>query len=305
MPENKTYDFSAVDNYVTELSSREAEETATITARNFRIKAPGYLYAGLGIGLAVLLICLGISFLLRNWDDAEKNEPDYFSYPWLLPYKSELIHESYINENIGRTNIGGDSNFSDYNFTQQNSPLPEIGSNKIFSQFEDFNFGHSKDPNTLFFGEPDGGFVLGGANSSDIFSEGGNLLISPKSISTEVCPSNNSELNEFINSQNDFISSQEEQKIVRNYTLFDHIPLPYNLIDQVTIGRKYLDPKGSPDFQWCYVTSNNTGYLSQHLNLADKREGRTIKATLDESVAKESGIPLEHLLYAQTKCNFI
>ena len=80
MPENKTYDFSAVDNYVSELSSREAEETATITARNFRIKAPGYLYAGLGIGLAVLLICLGISLLLRNWDDAEKIKSDYFFY---------------------------------------------------------------------------------------------------------------------------------------------------------------------------------------------------------------------------------
>ena len=35
----KTYNFSAVDNYVEQLSSREAEETATITARNFRIKA--------------------------------------------------------------------------------------------------------------------------------------------------------------------------------------------------------------------------------------------------------------------------
>ena len=298
MPENKTYDFSAVDNYVSELSSREAEETATITARNFRIKAPGYLYAGLGIGLAVLLICLGISLLLRNWDDAEKIKSDYFFYPWLLPYKSELIHESYINGNIGRTNIGRDSNFSDYNFTQQHSLLPETGSSKSFSQFEDFNFGYSTDPNTLFFEEPNESFTLGNSQLPTIFGEEGNTFVSPESSFPEICSSLDSE-------GRNIVDSQEEQKSVRNYVIFDEIPLPYEQIKKVMLGRNYLDPKSSPNAQWCYVERNNPGDLTQHLNLAGKHEGRTIKASLNESVAQEFGVPLEHLLYAQTKCNFI
>ena len=209
-----------------------------------------------------------------------------------------MIHESYINGNIGKTNFGRDSSFSDYNFTEPYSLLPGTGSNKSFSPFEDFSFGYSTDPNTLFFGEPNESFTLENSQLPTIFGEEGNIFVSPESSFPEICSSLDSE-------GRNIVDSQEEQTSVRNYVIFDEIPLPYEQIKKVMLGRNYLDPKSSPNAQWCYVERNNPGDLTQHLNLAGKHEGRTIKASLNESVAQEFGVPLEHLLYAQTKCNFI
>ena len=216
---NQIHDNSAVENYLKELSAREAEKTQSYRVENFIKEAP---YKALRIGGVILAVALLLYFLGLGIGNARS---------------FEVVT---INENIETRN----------GYEQVNSESTQ----------------NIQDQDQLI-------------NIDEILSD-----------QEKVIPSS---LEENIPAQG---------TAVRNYYIFDSIPLAGQKIKELTIGRMFSSPDSPPDLEYCYVEVSGRDGLSKRLDLVELKSGKRKETKINSKIAESLQVSIEELKGAQSRC---
>tara|TARA_Y100001935_G_C17156798_1_gene433212 strand:- start:160 stop:834 length:675 start_codon:yes stop_codon:yes gene_type:complete len=220
---NQIHDNSAVENYLKELSAREAEKTQSYRVQNFVKEAP---YKVLRTGGVILAVAILLYFLGLGIGNARS---------------FEVVT---INENI-ETRNGYESVTSD--------STQEINAQD-----------HNQDQ-----------------------------LIN---------------LDEILLDQEKVIPTSIEENIpvqgtaVRNYYIFDSIPLAGQTIKELTIGRMFSSPDSPPDLEYCYVEVRGRDGLSKRLDLVELKSGKREETEINSKIAESLQVSIEELKGAQSRC---
>jgi len=218
---NQIHDNSAVENYLKELSAREAEKTQSYRVENFIKEAP---YKTLRIGGVILAVALLLYFLGLGIGNARS---------------FEVVT---INENIETRN----------GYEQVNSESSQ----------------NIQDQDQLI-------------NIDDILSDQEKVI--PTSLEENI---------------------PAQGAAVRNYYIFDSIPLAGNKIQELTIGRMFSSPDSPPDLEYCYVEVYGQDGLSKRLDLVELKSGKREETEINSMIAENLQVSIEELKGAQSRCTF-
>ena len=106
-------------------------------------------------------------------------------------------------------------------------------------------------------------------------------------------------------SQDSYFPEDEEQlqaEVVRDYYIFDTLPINNAAIQEVIIGRKYDEPNSAAQEEFCYINVWQEDGIGQRLNLIVIDEDGRIENPLDQSMAQKLNISLSELLKARAAC---
>ena len=106
-------------------------------------------------------------------------------------------------------------------------------------------------------------------------------------------------------SQDSYFPEDEEQlqaEAVRDYYIFDTLPINNAAIQEVIIGRKYDEPNSAAQEEFCYINVWQEDGIGQRLNLIVIDEDGRIENPLDQSMAQKLNISLSELLKARAAC---
>ena len=216
---NQIHDNSAVENYLKELSAREAEKTQSYRVENFIKEAPYKVLRTGGIILAVALLLYFLGLGISN---------------------ARSFEVVTINENIETKN----------------------------------------------------GYELVDSDSTQDIQD---QLIN---------------LDEILLDQEKVIPTSIEENIpaqgtaVRNYYIFDSIPLTGQKIKELIIGRVFNSPDSPPDYEYCYVQVKGSDGLSKRLDLVELKSGKRKETEINSKIAESLQVSIEELKGAQSRCTF-
>ena len=71
---NTAYDASAVDNYINELNSREAEITRSMRIQNFKREVPARVFLWCGYAVPIIIFILILGFAINKASSFERVE---------------------------------------------------------------------------------------------------------------------------------------------------------------------------------------------------------------------------------------
>ena len=101
---------------------------------------------------------------------------------------------------------------------------------------------------------------------------------------------------------NDFVNSENKNnKILRNYYIFDHIKVDYGAIEEVVIGRHFDNENSEPLSTYCYVDSFTEGFKKTFYLINIDEKGRE-EAEITKKMIEASNFSREDLLNAQSRC---
>lgn len=106
-------------------------------------------------------------------------------------------------------------------------------------------------------------------------------------------------------SHDSYFPEDEEQlqaEVVRDYYIFDTLPINNAAIQEVIIGRKYDEPNSAAQEEFCYINVWQEDGIGQRLNLIVIDEDGRIENPLDQSMAQKLNISLSELLEARAAC---
>ena len=115
-------------------------------------------------------------------------------------------------------------------------------------------------------------------------------------------------VDEILQQQEKTIPSSLEENIpqqgtaVRNYYIFDSIPLAGQTIKELTIGRMFSSPDSSPDLEYCYVEVRGRDGLSKRLDLVELKSGKREETEINSKIAESLRVSIEELKGAQSRC---
>lgn len=101
---------------------------------------------------------------------------------------------------------------------------------------------------------------------------------------------------------NDFVNFENKnEKILRNFYIFDHIKIDYGAIKEVVIGRHFDNENSEPLSIYCYVDSFTEGFKKTFYLINIDEKGRE-EAEITKKMITASNFSQEDLLNAQSKC---
>ena len=106
-------------------------------------------------------------------------------------------------------------------------------------------------------------------------------------------------------SQDSYFPEDEEQlqaEVVRDYYIFDTLPINNAAIQEVIIGRKYDEPNSAAQEEFCYINVWQEDGIGQRLNLIVIDEDGRTENPLDQSMAQKLNISLSELFEARAAC---
>ena len=106
-------------------------------------------------------------------------------------------------------------------------------------------------------------------------------------------------------SQDPYFPEDEEKpqgESVRDYYIFDTLPIDNEAIQEVIIGRKYDEPNSAAQTQFCYINIWQADGIGQRLNLISIDEDGRVENPLDKSMAQKLNISLSELFEARAAC---
>lgn len=115
-------------------------------------------------------------------------------------------------------------------------------------------------------------------------------------------------VDEILQQQEKTIPSSLEKNIpqqgtaVRNYYIFDTIPLTGKKIKELIIGRMFSSPDSPPDLEYCYVEVGGLDGLSKRLDLVELKSGKREETEINSKIAESLQVSVEELKGAQSRC---
>ena len=321
------YNSQPVDDYISELSLREKEVTRSRRIDNFKKEVPYKILLFLGYVLGVCLLILCLFYGLRNM---LIKKGYIYDAPQITTRADETyrlspsIDEDQIIDIEGIINANGKFNNS---ALKNSTDKPTKNKDPVKTRDKSTNTNHSPILSGAITQGSSNAPIVSDSIETPIqnpgFNQGsGNLTTQAiADDSANGCECNTeqqvvqtSNSNPSIQKSSCETSLENEQPneiekmknidvpkkgTVRDYVIFDFVPVDSQYISQITVGRGYDEPGGEVKRIWCYTQLNYKSGISKTLYLVRSASGKT---DITEDVAREFGVSIEEIVEAQARC---